>query len=65
MSWELVVKHKFAAAHFLEHYKGKCERMHGHTFEMEVYLRAATLNESGISIDFTELKAFCAPPSKT
>jgi 6-pyruvoyltetrahydropterin/6-carboxytetrahydropterin synthase len=58
MSWELVVKHKFAAAHFLEHYQGKCERMHGHTFELEVYFRATELNESGISIDFTAIKHY-------
>jgi 6-pyruvoyltetrahydropterin/6-carboxytetrahydropterin synthase len=58
MSWELVVKHKFAAAHYLEHYQGKCERMHGHTFEVEVYLHAQSLNASGISIDFTELKSY-------
>jgi 6-pyruvoyltetrahydropterin/6-carboxytetrahydropterin synthase len=58
MSWELVVKEKFSSAHFLEHYKGKCEKMHGHTFEVEVCFRVNELNESGIGIDFTELKAY-------
>jgi len=58
MSWELVVKEKFSSAHFLEHYKGKCEKMHGHTFEVEVYFRVNELNESGIGIDFTELKTY-------
>lgn len=58
MSWELVVKEKFSAAHYLEHYKGKCEKMHGHTFEIEAYFDVTELNESGIGIDFTELKAF-------
>ena len=58
MSWELVVKEKFSSAHFLEHYKGKCEKMHGHTFEVEVYFRVKELNKSGIGIDFTELKNY-------
>jgi len=58
MSWELVVKDKFASAHFLEHYKGKCEKMHGHTFEIEAYFKIEKLDKSGIGIDFTELKSF-------
>ncbi len=58
MSWELVVKDKFSSAHFLEHYKGKCERMHGHTFEVEAYIKVDKLNESGIAIDFVELKGY-------
>lgn len=58
MSWELVVKEKFSSAHYLEHYKGKCEKMHGHTFEVEVCFRVNELNKSGIGIDFTELKTY-------
>lgn len=58
MSWELVVKEQFSSAHFLEHYKGKCEKMHGHTFYIEAYLRVTELNQSGIGIDFTELKEY-------
>ena len=58
MSWELVVKQKFSAAHFLENYKGKCEKMHGHTFELEVHLRASELDNSGISIDFGLVKEY-------
>lgn len=58
MSWELVVKDKFSSAHFLEHYQGKCERMHGHTFQIEVYLTVNKLDKSGIGIDFSEIKAY-------
>ena len=56
MSWELVVKDHFSSAHFLEHYKGKCEKMHGHTFRIEAYFRVNQLDRSGIAIDFTLLK---------
>jgi 6-pyruvoyltetrahydropterin/6-carboxytetrahydropterin synthase len=57
MSWELVVKQKFSAAHYLQHYRGKCEKMHGHTFEIEAWFSTTTLDPSGISIDFSEIKA--------
>jgi 6-pyruvoyltetrahydropterin/6-carboxytetrahydropterin synthase len=58
MSWELVVKDQFSSAHFLKHYKGKCEKMHGHTFRIEAHFRVTELNASGIGIDFVELKAY-------
>ena len=58
MSWELVVKQKFSAAHFLENYKGKCEKMHGHTFQVDVYLRVNKLDKVGISIDFKNIMEY-------
>ncbi len=58
MSWELVVKQKFSAAHYLENYRGKCEKMHGHTFQVEVHVKTARLDKSGIGIDFQILKQF-------
>jgi 6-pyruvoyltetrahydropterin/6-carboxytetrahydropterin synthase len=58
MSWELVTRQKFSSAHFLENYKGKCERMHGHTFALEVRLRTTELDKSGISIDFGPVKEY-------
>lgn len=57
MSWELNVRDKFQAAHFLKDYKGKCEKVHGHTFQVEVRIRVESLDATGIGIDFTEIKA--------
>jgi 6-pyruvoyltetrahydropterin/6-carboxytetrahydropterin synthase len=57
MSWILKVRDKFQAAHFLREYKGKCERVHGHTFQVEVQIEATELDRTGIGIDFTEIKA--------
>ena len=57
MSWLLRVKDKFQAAHFLKGYKGKCERVHGHTFQVEVQIEVRELDATGIGIDFTEIKA--------
>ena len=56
MSWILRVKDKFQAAHYLENYNGKCEKIHGHTFIVEVAVRADRLDQAGIGIDFTEIK---------
>jgi len=56
MSWTLRVRDKFSAAHFLEGYKGKCEKVHGHTFQVEVEVVARGLDETGIGVDFTEIK---------
>lgn len=56
MSWILKVEDRFSAAHFLREYKGKCERLHGHTFRVEVRVAVNELNETGIGIDFLEIK---------
>jgi len=57
VSWTLSVRDKFQAAHFLKEYHGKCEKIHGHTFQVEVRIDARELDKSGISYDFTEIKA--------
>jgi 6-pyruvoyltetrahydropterin/6-carboxytetrahydropterin synthase len=56
MSWILKVRDKFSAAHFLKEYKGKCERVHGHTFQVEVSIAVRKLDRAGIGFDFTEIK---------
>ena len=58
MKRKLIVVDKFSSAHFLEHYKGKCEKMHGHTFKIEVHFEVDKLDDSGIAIDFTILKKY-------
>lgn len=58
MSWELIVKETFSAAHFLENYKGKCEHMHGHTFQVEAHFIIKELDKAGIGVDFSELKTY-------
>ncbi|OGD18876.1 MAG: 6-carboxytetrahydropterin synthase QueD [Candidatus Aminicenantes bacterium RBG_16_63_16] len=56
MSWTLKVRDKFSAAHYLKEYKGKCERVHGHTFQVEVEIAVRELDRTGIGFDFTEVK---------
>jgi len=54
--YEVSVKEHFDAAHYLKGYQGKCERLHGHRFEVMVALRAAELDEIGLAYDFAELR---------
>ena len=54
--YELAVETNFSAAHQLRGYGGKCERLHGHNWRVNVYVTAEKLNEIGLAIDFNELK---------
>ncbi len=56
MSWILKVRDRFQAAHFLREYQGKCEKVHGHTFHVEVHVRVTQLDKTGIGIDFADIK---------
>jgi 6-pyruvoyltetrahydropterin/6-carboxytetrahydropterin synthase len=54
--YQISVRQHFDAAHALRGYKGKCESLHGHRFEVVVNIQAKELNEIGIAYDFLELK---------
>jgi len=54
--FELMIETHFASAHQLRGYKGKCERVHGHNWKVQVYVLAERLNEIDITIDFHDLK---------
>ena len=45
----------FEAAHRLLDYKGKCERLHGHSYRLSVTLDAP-VRPDGIAFDFVDLK---------
>src|SRR5262245_37746724 len=50
------VQAHYDSAHYLRNYKGKCERLHGHRYVVEVALAASELNEAGIAFDFVDVK---------
>ena len=54
--YEISVRQEFDAAHSLRGYKGKCEGLHGHRFQVVANLRAEKLNDIGLAYDFTEVK---------
>lgn len=53
----LVVREEFSAAHSLPGSGGKCERLHGHNWKVEIQVRAEEVDGSGMAIDFHDLKA--------
>jgi len=46
----------FASAHSLRDYPGDCARLHGHNWQVEVSVCSQVLDDSGIVIDFREIK---------
>lgn len=55
--YELHVESDFAAAHCLRGYQGKCERLHGHNWRVQVVLRSEALNALGMVMDFKDARA--------
>jgi 6-pyruvoyltetrahydropterin/6-carboxytetrahydropterin synthase len=55
--YEVKIVTQFAAAHRLENFKGKCESLHGHNWKVEVFLAGKDLDETGLLMDFGEVKA--------
>jgi len=45
----------FDAAHYIPHYKGKCEKLHGHTYKLEVVIES-DVKKDGMIIDFVKMK---------
>lgn len=56
MPYILRVRDRFEAAHFLRSYRGVPEKVHGHTRQVEVALRADQLDDEGMGFDFVEVK---------
>ena len=55
--WRLAVRDGFSAAHALRGYKGKCERLHGHNFAVELVVEGRALTpDTALLLDFSVLK---------
>lgn len=54
--FEIRVEDHFAAAHYLAHYHGKCERLHGHNYRVRAWVRGEELSAGGMLLDFSILK---------
>ena len=54
--YELKIISQFAAAHKLREFHGKCERLHGHNWKVEVYVAGDQLGKDGLLIDFRRIK---------
>lgn len=57
-------QYHFEAAHFLPDHDGKCKRMHGHSYRVEVTVTGPVITEgpkSGMVMDFSDLDAIMDP----
>jgi len=54
--YELMVTGRFAAAHSLRNFKGRCEALHGHNWRVEVVVKGSELDQADLLMDFGELK---------
>src|ERR1700744_3220002 len=54
--FEVFVEQTFAAGHALRNYKGKCENVHGHNFRVQVRIEGEKLDETGLLVDFIDVK---------
>jgi 6-pyruvoyltetrahydropterin/6-carboxytetrahydropterin synthase len=55
--FEVLIEDTFDAAHCLRGYPGNCERLHGHTYRVQVFVRSKSLDDQGMSVDFRKVKA--------
>jgi 6-pyruvoyltetrahydropterin/6-carboxytetrahydropterin synthase len=54
--YRLQVKGHFDAAHQLKDYPGKCKRLHGHRWDVELCLEGEYLDNLNMLVDFTDVK---------
>jgi len=54
--YTLKVRTHFDAAHYIKDYEGKCNREHGHRWEVEVWLQDKELDKLNMLLDFSRVK---------
>jgi 6-pyruvoyltetrahydropterin/6-carboxytetrahydropterin synthase len=58
--FEVAVEQGFASAHALRNYKGRCENTHGHNWRVEVVMEGERLDDTGLLVDFLDVKRMMA-----
>jgi 6-pyruvoyltetrahydropterin/6-carboxytetrahydropterin synthase len=58
---QLVVSFSWSAAHRLPRYMGRCYRMHGHDYRLEVVVEGVPDGRTGMVVDFHDVQAAVAP----
>ena len=54
--FEIKVNAEFEAAHRIAGYPGKCDRLHGHSWTVEISAVGNELDELGMLVDFKKVK---------
>ena len=57
--YQLHIETHFSSAHNLRGYQGKCEKLHGHNYIVEVEVSGDELDGTGILADFKVIKKLC------
>jgi 6-pyruvoyltetrahydropterin/6-carboxytetrahydropterin synthase len=55
--FELKVRTHFSSAHRILEHTGKCQRLHGHNWNVDVTVQSQDLDRIGVSLDFSHLKS--------
>ncbi len=58
--FEVNIRTHFSAAHRLKGYAGSCSKVHGHNWDVEVFVRGKKLNKLGILVDYRQIKIITA-----
>ena len=65
MTWRVSKTFRFEAAHKLPHHDGKCQRLHGHSYVMDITFQDDTLHttgpKQGMVIDFGDISKVVKP----
>lgn len=54
--FDIFIQTHFSAGHHLRNYPGNCEMPHGHNWHVEITVRAESLDELGMGVDFRTIK---------
>jgi 6-pyruvoyltetrahydropterin/6-carboxytetrahydropterin synthase len=54
--FEIGVRARFAAAHWLRGYEGRCRRLHGHNWTVEARVVGPATDRAGMLLDFHALR---------
>lgn len=55
--YTLTVISDFSASHIIPGHPGKCARLHGHNWKVEISVQSQVLDELGMAVDFADIKA--------
>jgi len=58
---ELVVDFRFCAAHRLPRHPGRCHRLHGHSYRLQVVVTGRPDGRSGMVVDFYDVEGAVQP----
>ncbi len=54
--FEISVKTRFSAAHYLRGYSGSCSAVHGHNWDVQAFISGERLDEIGLLTDFRAVR---------